>query len=294
MRAAALALAVVAGAACGGGGGGEDAAGGREPAPAPTASAATATVPGSAPGAGGGAGGGAPGATTATTAAPSAARSTSTTTRVGATRSPAPGGSAQRSTSSTGFTAPGRYRYATTGRFSSTAGGEQPRDGETVLTVDPPAGADQRSVRQAPARTTEQVLRVEDGGAFLVSLRQSEQGITKEVRPSPPALAFPADAAPGRTWSWRAVSTDGQTTVDAAFRVVRGEEVAVGAERVATLVVEAVVTTAGDVVSTTRQTLWVSPAHRLVVRLDESVQGRLGAFSFTGTGSDRLLSLTPS
>lgn len=192
------------------------------------------------------------------------------------------------------FTPLGTYRYATTGRFSSTLGAPQARDGESTLTVDPPSGADQHSVRQGPGRTTDQVLRLDSGGAYLVSLRQVEQGLTKEVRPSPPALALPAGAAPGRTWSWRATSTDGQTTVDSRFTAARTEEVTVGADRVTALVVEVVLQLTGDVVSTSRQTLWVSLRHSLVVRQDDATEGRLGAIGFSSTSSDRLLSLGPA
>ena len=192
-------------------------------------------------------------------------------------------------------TPPGTYRYTTSGSFSSTPGGPpQPRNGESTLVVEPPVGPDQRSVHQGPGRTTEQVLRIDAGGAHLVFLRRSEQGIVKEIRPSPPALALPADAVPGRSWSWRATSTDGQTVVDAGFRAVRTEDVTVGPDRVTALVVEAVVSTTGDIVSTSRQTLWVSLRHRLVVRQDDTTDGRVGAIAFTSTSSDRLMSLVPS
>ena len=212
---------------------------------------------------------------TATTAA-----STSTTVRV----APAPGLS---------FTAPGTYRYATTGTFSSPFTGTQPRNGEATLVVDPPSGTDQRSVRQSFGRTTEQVLRLDAGGASLVSLRLRDQGIDKEVRPSPPGLALPADAAPGRTWSWRALSTDGATTVDSAFRALRTEEVTVGADRVPALVVEVVLTLTGDITVTSRQTLWVLVERRLIVRQDDATQGSAGLITFTATSSDVLKSLTP-
>jgi len=192
------------------------------------------------------------------------------------------------------FTTPGTYRYATTGRFSTSLTGTQERNGEAVLTVDPPSGTDQRSVRSGFGRTTEQVLRLSGNDALLVSLHLVDQGLDKEVRPSPPALALPGDAAPGRSWSWRAVSTDGRTTVDSAFRVLRTEDVTVGAERVPALVVEVALTLTGDVMSTSKQTLWVSTARRLVVRQDDSTSGTLGLVSFSGTSSDVLVSLTPN
>lgn len=233
----------------------------------------------------------------ATTApsAPSAPGRTPAPPRSGAAGAPSLAGAAPSAASAArlAFTAAGTYRYTTTGRFSSTLGAPQERHGESMLTVDPPSGADQHSVRHGPGRTTDQVLRLDDSGAYLVSLRQSEQGITKEVRPSPPALALPAGAAPGRTWSWRATSTDGRTTVDSTFTAVRTEEVTVGAERVTALVIDVVLSLTGDVTSTTRQTLWVSQRHGLVVRQDDTTEGTLGAIAFSSTSSDRLVSLTP-
>lgn len=233
--------------------------------------------------------------TTAATSAGSARAMTSTTTK----RSGSTTTTAAATTSSTAatpgltFAMPGTYRYATTGRFTSTLTGAQTRDGEATVTIDPPSGTDQRSVRTGFGRTNTQVLRLSGGDALLVSLRVTDQGIDKEVRPSPPALALPADAAPGRTWAWKAMSTDGKTTVDSSFRVDRTEELTVGTERVPCLVVEAVLTFTGDVVSTSRQTLWLSTKHRLVIRQDDTTDGRLGLIAFSGASSDTLISLTP-
>ena len=282
-----LAALVLAG-ACGGDDGPSERASDRTTAPstASTASTTTSAAPGSpgattAPPAGGG--GATSGAGTGTTA-PSRAAATTTTAAT------APAGQAGGQV----LPAPGTYRYDSTGRFTSaTLGISQPRDGEVVLTVEPPAGADQRSVRQGAGRTTEQVLRVQGGDVLLVSLRLVDQGITKEVRPSPPALALPAGASPGRTWSWRARSTDGQTEVSSEFRAVRVEDVAVGADRVSALVVEVRLTTTGDLELTSTQTMWVSQRHGLVVRQDDATQGTLGGIAFTSTASDRLRSLLP-
>lgn len=240
----------------------------------------------------------APPVTASTTAAPAGAVTAPATTT---TAAPDPGLSQAGGPTTvpdggagTGFARPGTYRYSSTGRSSSTLGGSQSRDGEVTLRVDPPAGADQHSVRQGPGRTTEQVLRQKDGSVYVVSLRLAEQGLTKEVRPSPPGVALPADAAPGRSWSWRAVSTDGQTVVHSEFRAVRTEDVTVGAARVPALVLEVVVTLTGDVTAMSTQTMWVSARHGLVLRLEDTTQGRLGAITFTTTSTDTLASLDPA
>lgn len=261
------AVVVLAMTACGGGGSE------RRPAAAPTTTTTTSatTVP-SAP---------------VTTAAPS----TTTTRPHRAVVNPATTTTISGAPAS-GFAPAGTYRYRTTGSFTSSLG-TQRRDGEATLTVDPPAGADQHSVRRGLGRTTEQVLRLDGGDALLVSLHLVDTGVDKEVRPSPPALALPGDAAPGRAWSWRATTTDGLTTVDATFRAARTEDVAVGADRVRALVVEATLAFSGDVTSTSTQTMWVAVDRRLVVRQDEATQGRLGLLTFSSTSSDVLESLTP-
>jgi len=232
----------------------------------------------------------APGAPTSTTTTKSGRPATTAAGRITTTTTASRTGA---SAAASGFTPPGTYRYATTGSFTSSLAGTEVRNGEAVLTVDPPAGTDQHSVRTSFSRTTDEVLRLQGGDALLVSLRLVDQGIDKEVRPSPPGLALPGDAGPGSHWSWRAVSTDARTTVDSSFRVLRSEDVTVGSDRVPALVVEVVLTITGDIVSTSRQTLWVSTGRRLVVRQDDTTQGTFGVITFSGSSSDTLKSLTP-
>ena len=276
-RGAALALAsVLLVAACGGGDDGDDAAKESDGATTTTSTtAAASTVPSTGPAATTTPTTTARGGTTTTTAAPA-----TTTTAA----PPAPG---------LPFTTPGTYRYASTGDFTSTLTGPQSRNGETTLTVDPPSGSDQRSVRRAFSRTTEQVLRLDAAGAHLVSLRLSDQGVDKEVQASPPVLALPADAAPGRTWTWRLTSTDGLTSVDSTFRALRTETLTIAGQRVPALVVEVVLSLSGDIVSTLTQTTWVSLERRLVVRQDETSDGRFGLVTFSGKTSETLVSPAP-
>ena len=228
------------------------------------------------------------GASTSSTAAPRstvAPASTTTTTTAG--------GSAQASGAAT-FPRPGTYRYTSTGTFTASIGLPQARNGEATLTVDPANGTDQHSVKAAPGRSTDQVLRLDGGNVYLVSLRLTESGFTKEFRPEPPGLALPAGAGPGRTWSWQATSTDGQTQVSSSFRAVRTETVTVGTAQVEALVVEVTLSTTGDVMLTSTQTMWTVPRRGLIVRQDDATQGRLGVITFTSNASDRLVALDPS
>lgn len=234
---------------------------------------------------------------TATTGAPAGA-SSSTRARTGAAARPTPNtssGDAAAALPSPGVaaTAPGRYRYASTGTFSVGLGGEQSRSGESVLTVDPPAGTDQHSIRQGEGRVSEQIVRFQPDGTYLVMLKVTDQGLTKEFRPTSPVLAVPSGAAPGRTWSWRATSTDGKTTLDASFRAERREAVRVGADTVEALVVQAALVTSGDLASRGTQTLWVAESRRLVVREQSTMDGTFGGLSFRSTSDERLISLAP-
>lgn len=251
-------------------------------------------------------------ATASTTAADggsalSAGSSSTTAAPAGGTRSTKPGSGTTTATSgrpagakdaapapANVTTRPGRYRYASTGTFSAGATGEQRRSGESILTVDPPVGADQHSLRQGDNRSTEQIVRFQPDGTYLVMLKVTDQGVTKEFRPAEPVLALPDGAAPGRTWSWRMISTDAKTTVDTSFRIERTEAVPVGVESVPTVVVQATVLTTGDLNSRGTQTLWVAESRRLVVREQSATEGSFGAFSFRSTAEERLLHLDPS
>ncbi|PLS75074.1 MAG: hypothetical protein CYG61_09195 [Actinobacteria bacterium] len=284
----AMAVALATLAACGGdsGGGAED---GSPTIRGQAASSSTTAVPATA--SGGEAATTAPvaGSAAATTTAGGARRATSTTSTSraeatgGAAAAPAPSGAAA--------TRPGRYRYASTGTFSAGLTGEQRRSGESVLIVDPPAGADQHSLREGDNRSTEQVLRFQADGIYIVVLEVTEQGLAKEFRPSPPVLAFPYGAAAGRTWSWRMTSTDGKTTVEGNLRIERTESVQVGSDAVPAVVVRAALATTGDIASRGTQTLWVAEGRRLVVREQSRTEGSFGAISFRSTAEEQLLSL---
>jgi len=190
-------------------------------------------------------------------------------------------------------TAPGRYTYETTGTFTSPLG-PSARNGDTVLTVDPASGGRQRGMRAGPGRTVEQLLELRPDGAYLVSLRIADSGFVQEIRPPTPVLAIPSPAPVGREWSWQAPTVDGRTTVSSSFRVARTETVDIGGVVVPTTVVEATITTTGDVTSTGRQTFWFAEGPRLVVQLSETTDGRVAGLVFGSRTTERLRSLRPA
>jgi hypothetical protein len=178
-----------------------------------------------------------------------------TTTRPGSTAS---SGSAR-------FAAAGGYIMKRTGTASGTS-----REGEGSLSVDPPNGDDQRTFLSfGEADTVDQTLRSKSGAIELVHLRTQTPFFATEFRPSPPVLFAPDPLVVGRTWSWRITSTDGKVTVDGSFKALRNETVDIGGEQVSTTVVEANLTFSGDVVGTSKRTVWGSPAYRLVVKADD-------------------------
>jgi len=233
---------------------------------------------------------GAPGATTSTTRP----RSTPTapTTSVPADGTDPVGGGVGGGQAAA---APGRYSYTTAGTFTGPIGGTQRRDGETVLVVDPLAQGRQHSRRQGPGgRAVDQTLELRPDGAYATAVTIVESGFSQEVRPSPPVLALPSPAPVGRIWSWRTTTVDGRSTVDSSFKVVRTEAVPVGGESVAASVIEATITTTGEITSTGRQTLWFAPASGLIVKQQETTTGRFGVISFSSESTDILRSLRPA
>lgn len=192
--------------------------------------------------------------TQASSGGPGAAGSPGTT----AAGSPAPSTSKR-------FAAPGGYIVKRTGTASGTS-----RDGEGSLRVDPPSGDDQHTfLSYGEADTVDQTLRSKAGAIELVHLRTQTPFFATEFRPSPPVLFAPDPLVVGRTWSWRITSTDGKVTVDGSFKALRNETVDIGGEQVSTTVVEANLTFSGEVAGTSKQTVWGSPAYRLVVKTDD-------------------------
>lgn len=272
LKAVVVAMSVLV-AACGGGGDDKAATtGGTQP-------GETTTVP---PGAddgaqvdgGGAAASGGAGGTATTTPGASASPSGGS----GATSSGSSGGSTATTTPTKGGSAvaaksakPGGYTYNRTGNRTVTGLGDQSLNGQGTLTVDPPGGSDQRTLLSFnPYDSAEQVLRYRAGGIDLVMLKLETQLGTFEFRPDPPVFFAPDPLAVGATWAWKMTSTDGRLTLDSSFKIVRTETQTIGNEAVATFVVEGTTNASGVVTGTTRQTLWASDRHRLVVRVDET------------------------
>jgi hypothetical protein len=167
-------------------------------------------------------------------------------------------------------TAPGKYQFAITGfRRAGTPATTQPLNDTSELTVDPATGADQHSnqVDKNNAQASqEETLRYQADGIYLVDLKVG--GGIIEFKPDQPVLQYPEPATVGKAWEWTTKSTDGGTTVNTKLKVLRTENQTVGSETVPTTVIDAVITTSGNVASTTHSTIWVSEKYRMIVRTD--------------------------
>lgn len=212
----------------------------------------------------------------------------------GATTTTAGSSSSGSSSSSSGVAAAGNYTYNRIGKMTSNAFPERSLDGTVSLKIDPANGNEQHSTQTSSEASSEQVLRFLSEGAYFTYLKRSESGLSKEFVPNPPVLAVPANPTVGRTWSWTVTSKDGATTLNADFRVDRTETVAIGGERVQTIVLVTVLKTSGDVQLTTNLTSWVSVAKGLVVKSNEVSDGAAGSITFHKESSMTMASTKPS
>lgn len=247
---------------------------------APTAAVSGGTIAGASPGAaaGGRASPASPGAAGA--AAPTATTGSSTTS------------SSTTSSTTAGSTAPGTYTYDTSGTV--TAGTPRDASGTATLTVDAPAGKSQHSALANDQGRTEQDIVSRTTGAYLARLHIANPAFDKEFRPSSPVLLVPNPAAPGRTWSWTATSTDGKTTVAVTARITRRETLTIGGAATPTSLVTSTLKLTGDVTYTAQMQNWYDAAHRLSVKDHTRGSGTFGGVAFTTDITSVLRSTRPA
>lgn len=206
--------------------------------------------------------------------------------------SPTPSSAARRS-STVGPTAPGTYTYDSSG--SVTAGGApQSAKGTATLTVDPATGDRQSTVLESDQGRTETDVVLRADGRYVSRLLLTTPAFSKEFRPSPAVLLLPEPTTVGRTWTWKATSTDGKTRVTATNRVVRDGSVTVGGRKVATKVVETTLALRGDLVYDGTTTTDEDPATHLAVRTHAKGRGTVSGISFSNDTTSVLRSTRPS
>ena len=198
----------------------------------------------------------------------------------------------QQSAPAGGATAAGQYAYATKGTV--TVGTPQPVDGETTLTVDPPAGGQQHSVLQGDQGRTEQDVVLRQNGRFLANLSLTNPAFSKTFRPQPAVLLLPTPAEVGRSWSWKTISTDGKTTASTSSRILRKQVLTIGGERVDCVVVETTLALSGDVTYRGQTTTWASSRYRLPVQDHTRGEGTISGVAFSTDITTTLRSTRPA
>jgi len=232
--------------------------------------------------------------TTSPGRAPAAAAGGGASTTAG--RQPSPPAAAR-----TGPPAPGTYRYDTSG--SSTLGvNSVPFPAVTTLMVDSATGTRQRSVRDlrdpsGAGVLTEAVLDYRPEGVHLLSLRVTTRaaGTTdvRELRPAPPVLFLPTAARPGAHSEFD-VPVNGGAPAHVVVDVVGEEQVAVGGQSVAALVIRAVTTLPPGPVSGRQElTVWFDRASRLVVKERQTTDAVAGLLTYRSQYDATLQRLAP-
>lgn len=203
----------------------------------------------------------------------------------------APGKPAAQKTTKAGtytLDASGTIRYGAT-RYDAS--------GTQTLTVDPPRGDRQHSMLHGDQGHTEQDLLVRDTGTYIASLTLTSPafaGQAKQFRPPTAVLLVPDPAGVGASWSWKAVSTDGKTTVTTSNKVARTETVTIGGRRVPCAVVQTHLVLSGDVSYDAQLTTWYSPDLHLAVKDHTLGKGTALGTPFTTDLNTVMRSLTPS
>lgn len=175
---------------------------------------------------------------------------------------------------------PGVYRYGSAG--TTTVGlASTPFPAVTTLTVDPPAGSRQRSVRDlrdgsGNGSLTESVFEYRTDGIFLVDLRlvTTLAGLSdiRRLQPAAPVLFLPTGAGPGTVMRFDVpVTAAGGTPAGVATVTVEAggtEKIAVGlGGEVDSLVVRVGVRLPpGDVTGSQDLTVWLDAASGLYIK----------------------------
>lgn len=217
----------------------------------------------------------------------------------GATTGATTGGTATTTTGGTRATgyeppAPGTYRYRQEGEIR--VGNYPPiyPDPEGTLEVDPAQTA-RDGKRQRQLRTVsrllgsaEQVLRFAPDAVYLE--RASQQGF--DCEPDPPLIVARVPLRVGLSWSDETACDGVELTLRA--KVLRAEVRRVAGVGVDTLVLSVTRTSNGATFSETgRSTIWLSVAHRVIVREEDRSSGQLNGQPFSQDITADLIGLEP-
>ncbi len=255
----------------------------------------------------------APSTTTSTTLAPTTttapAPATAAATRTTSARAArAPSKPATTSTSpnkpaavATGFApaVPGVYRYDTSGSTSSLLG-KQAFSAVSTLTVDPPSGTKQHSVRELKSSngdgfTIDQILDYRPEGVTVVRQRlvltQRGDRTVRTLNAAPPTLVIPLGLGVGthRVLDLTGVGLVGHEVVD----ILQAVTVTVAGQPVSGILVRTVLNVSGGVSGTIQLDQWWSPSARVPMKEQLTATMKSGLASVKTTYDATIQKLTP-
>ena len=167
----------------------------------------------------------------------------------------------------------GTYHYDTSGQTTYGGGFSQQPPSDTTLTVDPPNGAVQRSVRdmrdsQGNGSVTETWLEFRSDGVYLDRVKTTTQfgpySNVLDLAPKQPVLVAKPGAGPGAHTEF--AMTGSNTTVHVTIDVIRKDRLTIGGQAVDTYLVRTHSTFSGDVQGESTADTWFTPDRLLPVK----------------------------
>jgi hypothetical protein len=195
----------------------------------------------------------------------------------------------------------GTYHYDTNGQTTYGGGFSQQPPSDTTLTVDPPNGVVQRSVRdmrdsQGNGSVTESWLEFRSDGVYLDRVKTTTAfgpySNVLDLRPKQPVLVGKPGAGPGSHVEF--TMTGSNTTAHVTLDVIRKERLTIGGRPVDTLLVRTHTTFSGDLQGESTDDTWYTPDRLLPVKEHVVTDAKTSAGSFHGEYSAELKQLSPS
>jgi hypothetical protein len=186
--------------------------------------------------------------------------------------------------------ASGTYRYSQSGKTTFGAISSEP-DPEGTLVVERAVAQDgglaQKHVRRLSSRAEITSVYLFTPDAVLLTYI-SQQGV--ECAPEPALTALKLPLKVGTTWESKGVC--GDITAEVSGEVMAEETRTIGGEKVETFRVHIATQIRADAFwQSSGAKVWISPAHRLVVKSEEASRGSFNGASFESSLNADLLSL---
>ncbi len=195
----------------------------------------------------------------------------------------------------------GTYHYDTSGQTTYGGGFSQQPPSDTTLTVDPPNGPVQRSVRdmrdsQGNGSVSETWLQFRSDGVYLDRVKTTTQfgpySNVLDLSPKQPVLVAKPGAGPGAHTEF--AMTGSNTTVHVTIDVIRKDRLTIGGRGVDTYLVRTHSTFSGDVQGESTADTWFTPDRLLPVKEHVVTDAQTSAGSSHSEYRAQLKQLSPS